>query len=232
VHRGRDSEWCADRSGGKRRRERGGSGAGHDIGGLDGGLDNGVIDGVVRGIGDGVVAGGGHHPPPGDSTFAIEAFAVSAGSGPHDASPAVDGRGWFTAQDSDELGLRSEAGEARGEPAVAPALSKAGHGRTQIPRNLHTRSRVDPDETTKADFVEREDRRPWLLAHEKAELAKAIPWVEAPLQPPPPQRLEHARHEHERWDVALPGSSSRLLVAVPPGGADHPISEDSDATPL
>jgi len=98
------------------------------------------------------------HAPPGDSTFTIEAFAVSVGSGPHDASPAVDGRVWFTAQDSDELGLRSEAGEARGEAAVAPASSKAGHGRTRIPRNLHTRSRVDPDETTKADFVEREGR--------------------------------------------------------------------------
>jgi hypothetical protein len=43
-----------------------------------------------------------------------------------------------------------------------------------FPRNRHTRSRVDPDETTKADLVEREGRRPWLLAHGKAELAKAI----------------------------------------------------------
>jgi hypothetical protein len=114
------------------------------------------------------------NPPPGDPTFSIEAFPVPAGSGPHDASPAVDSRVWFTAQDSGELGLRSEAGEVRGEAAVAPASSKAGHGRTRIPRNRHTRSRVDPDETTKADLVEREGRRPWLLAHDKAELAKAI----------------------------------------------------------
>ena len=75
---------------------------------------------------------------------------------------------------SGELGLRSEAGEARGEAAVAPASSEAGHGRTRIPRNRHTRSRVDPDETTKADLVGREGRRPWLLAHGKAELAEAV----------------------------------------------------------
>ncbi len=37
--------------------------------------------------------------------FTMETFPVPAGSAPHDVSPAIDGRVWFTAQDSGELGL-------------------------------------------------------------------------------------------------------------------------------
>ena len=44
-------------------------------------------------------------PAPVNAELTIEAFAVPAGSGPHDVSPAIDGRVWFTAQDSGELGL-------------------------------------------------------------------------------------------------------------------------------
>ena len=84
-----------------------------------------------------------------------------------------DNRVWFTAQDSGELGLRSEGEKPRRSSSRA-RLVQSGTRRTRIPRNRHTRPRVDPDETTKADLVEREGRRPWRLAHDKAELAKAI----------------------------------------------------------
>jgi virginiamycin B lyase len=40
-----------------------------------------------------------------DPEFAISAYPVPEGSGPHDVSPALDGRVWFTAQDSGALGL-------------------------------------------------------------------------------------------------------------------------------
>lgn len=47
-------------------------------------------------------------------TFTVEAFAVPAGSRPHDVAPAIDGGVWYTAQGSGELGwLDPESGETR-----------------------------------------------------------------------------------------------------------------------
>ena len=40
-----------------------------------------------------------------DPVFTMEVFPVPEGSGPHDVSPAIDGRVWFTAQDTGELGM-------------------------------------------------------------------------------------------------------------------------------
>jgi virginiamycin B lyase len=46
--------------------------------------------------------------------FTIEAFAVPAGSRPHDVAPAADGGVWYTAQNLGELGwLDPETGETR-----------------------------------------------------------------------------------------------------------------------
>ena len=71
----------------------------------DGAVRTGAVLTVVVGVGVGMLptAAAGHAAS--EPTFTIEAFPVSAGSGPHDVSPAVDGGVWFTAQDAGELGL-------------------------------------------------------------------------------------------------------------------------------
>jgi virginiamycin B lyase len=52
--------------------------------------------------------------------FSIQAYAVPAGSHPHDVAPAIDGGVWYTAQGSGELGwLDPESGETREIPLGA-----------------------------------------------------------------------------------------------------------------
>jgi virginiamycin B lyase len=65
-------------------------------------------------------------PKPGESTFKVATYPVSAGSHPHDVAPAAEGGVWYTAQASGELGwLDPASGEVR---EVSLGTGSAPHG--------------------------------------------------------------------------------------------------------
>lgn len=63
---------------------------------------------------------------PGPPTFAVETFALPAGSHPHDVAPAADGGVWYTAQRTGKLGWLDPASGAVREIALGPG--SAPHG--------------------------------------------------------------------------------------------------------
>jgi virginiamycin B lyase len=64
---------------------------------------------LMVGVGVGLLPGTATSRAAAEPTFTMQAFPVPAGSGPHDVSPAIDGRVWFSAQDAGELGLLDPA---------------------------------------------------------------------------------------------------------------------------